>query len=367
MRVLLQMLQEIAAEANPEKKDVYQEAYPALDASLSAVRRGSASPIVLREVMTTSDFPFALGEYVNRALWPSYQRAAFGFEPLVFNDTLPNFQEVTRYQRQSGLQDLEMVKPKQQAGQGGVPDAYKRQYRVYRWAKDYDFEAEAIFNDDLGYFADQARLMGESARRTLEKFVSRMYFNTTTLAALVALGALYSGTAKLSTSALMTAWAAFNQRTDAVGEPITTNPVYLVIHRGLRPLAEQILRSPQVAENANNNVNVLPPLTIIEDPYISGTAPDLPWFLFSPSNQGGIRPLTLARLQGVPGPLVIQKTPDMSTFAGFGQVGAVIPAFGDFETGNIRLKVMDVWGGWADSTYAGLTDYRGVYYSSATA
>jgi len=54
------------------------------------------------------------------------------------------------------------------------------------------------------------------------------------------------------------------------------------------------------------------------------------------------------------------------TFAGFGGLGAIVPGLGDFETGDIRLKVQDVWGGWDDSTYAGLTDYRGVYYSSGT-
>jgi len=300
---------EVAIAAIPEKEKTYRETYEYIDRNLGKVGQSPLGMRKMSEAMTTADFPIALGEYVNRALWPAYNRARFDYQPLVFNDTLPNFLQVSRYQRQAGLQDLELVGPKGTAKQGSIPDAYPRRYRVYRWEKAYDFSMESIVNDDLGYFNEMAALMGDAARRTIEKFVSRLFFNTTTLAGLVALGALYSGTARLSTNALMSAWAAFNQRTDADGEPITARPVYLVIHRGLAPTAQQIIRSAQVAENANNALNVLPPLQVIENPYLTGTAPDLPWFLFAPANEDGIRPLTLARLQGRPGPVILQKAP----------------------------------------------------------
>jgi len=369
MRQVIECLMEVAIANVPEKESEYKEAYTAIDGSISAIRNPRAGKLTLdklSEAMTTADFPNALGEFVDRALWPAYERKVFNYQPLVFNDTVPNFLTVTRYQRQAGLDDLELVRPKAAPKAGYIPDAAKREYRVYRWEKGFDFEMEAIVNDDLGYFTDFATLMGDAARRSVEKFVSRLYFNTTTIAGLQALGALYSTTARLSTNALMVAWHAFTQRLDARGEPIETSPVNLVIHRGLELTARQILQSQQVAENATNALNVLPPLNIIVDPYMTGTAPKLPWYLFSNPNQSGIRPVTLVRLQGRPGPLVLQKAPDQMVFSGFGRTGALVPGLGDFDSGNIPLKVADIWGGWADSTYAGLTDYRGAYYSSGT-
>lgn len=373
MRRILEMFQEIAIAANPAKEAQYSEAYPLIDQSIATARdvngagRGSLNAVQLSEAMTTADFPFVLGEFIDRALWPVYQRFVFPFQPLVFNDITPNFLKITRYQRQAGVDDLELVRPKTKVGAGSIDDGFKREYRVYRWEKAFDFEMEAIVNDDLGYFRDMAGIMGEAARRTIEKFVSRMYFNTTTIAGLVAAGANFSSTAKLTNAALMTAWAAFNARVDARGEPISVRPLYLVVHKQLEPTALQILASPFEPDTPNYASNVLPRLELIVDPYLTGAAPDLPWLLFAPSNENGIRTLTLARLQGRPGPVVLQKAPDQMSFSGFGRTGALLPGLGDFETGNIKLKVADVWGAWDDSVFVGVTDEKGIYFSDGTA
>lgn len=364
MRQIVRMLLEIASVSRPHKHKVYKELYPVVDTMLSG--QGTIAQDRIKEVMTDSDFPLALGEYVNRALWPAYTRMEFNYQQLVFNDTLPNFMTVTRYQRQSGLDDLELIRPKQGVSSGYLKDAYKRQYKVYRWGKGFDFSYEALVNDDLGYFRDFAELMGDAARRSIEKFVSRLYFNTTTIAGLVALGVIYSGTARLSTNALMVGWSAFDQRLDDRSEPIETAPVNLVIHKALQPTARQIFASTQVAENNTNAANVLPPFNIVVDPYMTGTAPNYPWYLMASPNLNGIRPITLARMQGRPGPQVLQKAPDTMAFAGFGQTGQLVNGLGDFDSGDIKLKVEDVWGGWNDPTYSGVTDYRGVYYSSGT-
>ena len=46
---------------------------------------------------------------------------------------------------------------------------------------------------------------------------------------------------------------------------------------------------------------------------------------------------------------------------------AVDPIMGDFETGNIVLKVVDVFGTYIDETEGNMFDARGCYYSSGTA
>jgi hypothetical protein len=40
---------------------------------------------------------------------------------------------------------------------------------------------------------------------------------------------------------------------------------------------------------------------------------------------------------------------------------------GDFETGNIVLKVSDVFGTYVNAVEGNLFDFRGAYYSSGTA
>jgi len=321
----------------------------------------------LAETLVSADFPYALEEYVNREMVAGYQRKGFAFEPLVYNDTLSNFLPHTRYQNRCGFDDLEYVGQKGQARPGSIQDATKRQYQVYRWEKQIDFSYEALVNDDLGYLEDTVRLMGEAARRTLEKFVSRMYTNAVSIAALTALGVLYSQTGRLTTARISEARMAFNQRTDACSEPINARMDHLVIHSGLVDTARQIQASELVPELATNAANIVRPFNWIEDPYITGTAPNLPWWAFSVSNN--IRPFVLARLQGWTGPRVARKRSDMEFVGSMLGGGAQAPAImGDFDTGNVVLKVVDIFGTYIGGTGNGnYFDLRGGYYSAGTA
>ena len=187
------------AGATPQRLSEVDDMFAVLDRELDGIRSAGTNA-ALREVMISADFTYAIQEFVQRMALPGYQEKAFNFEALVKSDVLPNYLPVNRYQMRAGLDDLEYVGEKGQARPGSVVDATKRQYQVYRWEKQYDFSHEALVNDDLGYFSDMAALMGRSARRTLEKFVSRMYTNATTIARLTGLGALYSTTGRLTTA-----------------------------------------------------------------------------------------------------------------------------------------------------------------------
>jgi hypothetical protein len=275
---------------------------------------------------------------------------------------------VTRYQKRAGLDDLEYVPEKGEARPGSVVDATKRTWQPYKFEKQFDFSMETIVNDDLGYFEDQAMLMGEAARRSLEKFVSRMYTNATTIARLTALGALYMTTGRLTTARLSTARMAYNQRVDARNEPINASVGYVVYHSGLRDTVLTIQRSQLVPELATNAANVVTPFNAIEDPYIAGAAPNLPWYAFTDWRTNNIVPFILGRRQGVPAPLLLRKRSDIESFTSFaGAGGAVSPLMGDFATGDIVVKVYDEWGTYINGTEGNLFDVRGAYYSSGTA
>jgi len=355
------------AGARPEKLAEVGDMFNALDRELDGVKfsRDNES---LREVMISADFTYAIQEFVQRMALPGYEEKVFNFEPLMKMDTLPNYLPVSRYQQRDGLDDLEYIGEKAQARPGHVPDAVKRQYQVYRWEKQFDFSHEALVNDDLGYFSDVAMQMGRSARRTLEKFVSRMYTNATTIARLTGLGALYSTNGRLTTARISTARMAFNQRVDSHNNPIPARLTHIVFHAGLLDTVAQIQQSELVAELATNAANVVRgTFTPIEDPHMAGTAPNLPWYAFS-IGQNNIFPFVLARRAGMPGPMILRKRSDIESVTSMLGAGAAVdPIMGDFESGNIVLKVADVWGTYVDGTEGNLFDYRGAYYSSGTA
>lgn len=356
------------AGATPQRLQECQDLFEDIDHNLSGITPTGTNNLLLQETMTSDDFTNAIQTFVNRLAIPGYEKKNFAFEPLVWNDVLTNFLVHDRYQNRGSLDDLELVGEKGSARPGSVDDATARSYRVYRWEKQYDFSWEAIRNDDLGYFEDTAQRMGEAARRTLEKFVSRMYTNAVSIARLVALGALYSQTGRLTTARVSESRMAYNQRLDARGEPINASMRYIVGHSGLADTALQIQNSELVPELATNAVNVVRNFQWIEDPFMAGTAPNLPWYAFPNWRENNVRPFVLARMSGWAGPRIYRKKSDMEAVTSM--LGAGVDAevmMGDFATGNIVMKVMDVFGTYVDGTEGNWFDNRGGYYSAGTA
>jgi len=362
-----------AAEANPGMAAQYNKRITDVNDMFAELDRGmnglshQFDPAPLQEVMVSADFTYAIQEFVQRLALEGYKMMDFAWEPLVKPDVVPNYLPVYRYQHRASLDDLELVGEKERPRAGHKDDATKRTNQVWRWEKEFDFSHECLVNDDLGYFRDQATLMGDAARRTLGKYISRFYTNATTLARLVALGALYSQNGRLTTARVSEARMAFGQRVDDRGNPMEVEAVYLVYHRGLQDTVAQILNSTQVAELATNAVNVVSFIPI-KDPYMAGTAPNLPWYMFADYKKSNVAPFILGRRQGMPGPMILRRKSDVESVTSLlGPGQAVDPIFGDFETGNIVLKVADVWGTYVDGTEGNLFDYRGAYYSSGTA
>jgi len=325
----------------------------------------------LAEAMTTADFPNALGTYVSRKMIPAYNKKRFDFEQFIWLDTTSNYLPVTRLQNRAGIDDLEYVNPLGSPRPGNYDDAVERQYNVVDWMKIYPFDRHAIVNDDIGYFSELMTQMGRAARRTLEKFVSRMYTNATSTARMIALGALYYSAAKLTTDAISANRMAFNQRLDNRGEPMNVSLRFLVHHSGLVDTVRVIRASERQPETDLNAANVVAGDFIpIEDPYVAGTAPDLPWWTFADPSESEVKPLVLARMAGVPAPAMIQQTNQNETMTQLGQAGlpTTHPAMmGDYLTGQLSVKIHDIWGTYVDPTAGNWFDENGGYYNDGTA
>ena len=66
--------------------------------------------------------------------------------------------------------------------------------------------------------------------------------------------------------------------------------------------------------------------------------------------------------------MILRKRSDIESITSLlGGGASVDPIWGDFNSGNIVVKVVDVWGTYIDGTEGNLVDYRGAYYSSGTA
>jgi len=349
-----------------------------VDGALSGVGLGGANhntwdaPYTkLSEAMVTGDFTYALTEFVQRQMVPGYETRNFAFEPLVKAVTVPNYLDVTRYQDRGDMDDLEYVPPKGEPMAGSKNDATKRQYKVEVWSKQWDWDNRAIINDDMDYFKDTGMQIGQSARRTIERFVSRMYNNVTSIGRLTTLGALYSTTGRLTHNRISTSRMAFAQRVNDNANPILGSLGYIVIPLALQDTVLTIQNSELVPELATNAVNVVAgKFETIVDPHIAVTfgSGNNPWWGFVRWQENNIVPLILARRDGMAAPLLARKKSDIESYTSFAASGAPMsPLLGDFATGNIVLKVHDEWGTYIDGTEGNLNDYRGAYYSAGTA
>lgn len=323
------------------------------------MRGPSMEPAEFMEVMTTAHFTDYFGTALSRAFLSDYTSMSSDWMSYVKHDVVPDFRDVERFR---------MTKPgglDQRAEKARAKTTYrsvsKLEYGVDEFAREFDVSWRTIMNDDLGKIRETPRDMANAATDWLSSFVSNLYDNATSQAGLIALGAVYAGTGRLTAANLAVGLNAMMQRTDANGTPITIKKVWVVIPPILQIQAASILRDLLSYGGAGGNVLSDFVAGVKVDPYITFAGINVPWYLVAdPSEIGGI---TVARLQGWPGPIVYMKQSDIKMVQGTAP-GAF--TMGDYDTGNILWTVEDVVGGWDDATYAGVTDFRGVYYSTGT-
>lgn len=347
--------------------DELEEVYEYYDDVVSNASGWEPADARLQEALTVGHFPNYFARVLSRAVYDRYESMMSDWRDYTYQDTLPDYTVAERYQF-SEFDRLERRVEKEEAYAGYVYEQTVRQLQVDDYAKQIDFSRRILVNDDLGAFNNIIDKMVDSARRFLDLYVSALYDNATTQAAMLALGVNYWGTGRLTTANLAIAWNAFVQRTDARGNPIVAQPAYLVIPPILQLTADQILQSERIAELATNAVNVLRNRVQVKvDPYITFAGANIPWYLFAAPS--AIPAVTVAKMQGQEQDFyVYAKSPDKVPVSGAGALGAADWRAGSFLTGDIELLVETTIGSRIDDLtgLVGVTDVNGLYYSSGT-
>lgn len=333
----------------------------------------------LEEASKTSDFPYLLGDVIDRKLMAAYTAAPKVMRQIVRVDPhVPNFNTVKRDAFDAILTPMQQV-PEQ--GNYTATEAVESQYTyaLKKWGKLYLLSWEAWINDDLGAFNRLPGGLAESAMATEDYFLTKLfwdangpldaYFAHATLGQ-KAVSALPLTIANLETAiAQMTGsgGSSTNYLSDA-GMPIVNIPKYLVVPPSLMMEATRILATTQAAWTSPSatsgtadisaalrgtlNVVATMGLQLIVNPWIpvvvtSGTKGQTTWALFSQS----IPCAELGLLNGHNTPELFMKASGSQYMGG----GAADPFSGSFENDTVAYKCrycfngvrLDPRGGWA--------------------
>jgi len=363
MKSLLELLSEmmhadyksniITSEALDERVGALQKMYSPLVKS--------ASPEEFKEVLTTAHFTNYFSDALSRMFYTDYRTREMSWTEYTYADSAPSFRDVDRL-RMSRPGTLYKRREKGEAKATSISDS-QVSYGVEEYARQFDVSWRVILEDDLGKIKEVPRAMARAAMEFENEFVTALFDNATTQAALTALGAQYAGTGALTHENLALAITYMNTRNDPDGYPLSVGGIYLVVPPELAMQAEVILGSTLMSGSVANDVNVIPKFLrgyIVND-QITTTAVATPWYLFADPKT--IPAVPVVRLQGYEEPGVFMRSSNIEMV-----MGSLPPAMlmGSYETGDIEYTVEDFIGGWDDDTYVGVVDYRGIYYSDGT-
>lgn len=322
---------------------------------------------LLRETVTTSDFPNLFGGVLDRALLARYRAAASPWRAYVKTGRCRDFRarQIFKVQGQDGL--LPLVAQKEEYPQVASADA-AYSIQVFKRGRQFDISWESIINDAMDAFGDIPQRFADAALNTEAMQASMIYCGAAAPNAALFGAPIVDvdgqavtnlGVLPLSVANLQTTLGLMAAQTDVNGNPLGIRGVHLVVPPALEITGRQILTSAQLqqidtagAANAAPSAfipvptaNVLPQmgLKLHVDPWIPIVMPvaaaNRTWFLFADWSQGSWGELDF--LTGHESPEIVMKASNKVAVGG----GIVSPFEGDFESDNVLYRVRHVLGG----------------------
>ena len=320
------------------------------------VMNGRRGAHVLKEAMTTSDFPYLFGDVLDRQVLASYQETPQTYRNYTKVAKVRDFRAVKRFGIYGADQVLPEVKQRAQYPVEELNENTPYSYAVVKHGRRVPFDWEMIVNDDLQALTDVPQRLGRAARRSEQKFVTEMYVDASgPHASFYTVDNLNKVTSNpaLSLAALQTGMSQFAGLKDENGEPIFIDMVELVVPPQLEVTAMNYLNaiSIELAEKGGTSNTKLVAANWMKtkfrlnvDPYIPIVASTAngatSWFLFANPDSG--KPaLEMGFLVGHEEPEIFMKTPNATRVGGGGEDAMN----GDFDTDSIEYKLRHVFGG----------------------
>jgi ATP-dependent protease ClpP protease subunit len=281
---------------------------------------------------STSDFPNLLQLSGTRILMDAYQAAATPLKTLATRRDAPDFRALSMLRLSEGPELLKV--PEGADVTYGSMKELKEGFSVATFARKFALTRQALINDDLGAFSDQAKLMGRgAAQMEANQMVLLLTANSGNGALMSDGDPLYhadhgnkaASGAALSIDALNTGRQAMRQQTGADGKTlIDVPPRYLLVGAALEGAAEQFISAYYPAKAADVNPFAQKLLPLVE-PRLTGNA----WRLFT--DPATVPALAFAYLNGQSGPIIEAQE-------GWNVLGIEFRAIEDFGCGAIDWR-----------------------------
>ncbi len=311
---------------------------------------------LLREALTTSDFPYLFGDILDRSMLAMYETVPAEWRKYMKRKVNRDFRTARMYATYGGDTILEEVAEKGEYLASSRDELYY-EMQLKKFGRQFDISWEALVNDDLGALTDTPQRFAMAAANTEHYRAVLAYCNDIGAHVEGVGGNLYengvnAGTDPLTIGALEDAVAEMRQFRSLSGMPILNRPRYLVVPPALEFTARQILTSTNkmwlatgdtdavVGPYPTTNVIANYGLELIVDDFLpychevlnSGLG-DTAWYLFAdPANIGAVG---YGQLAGHERPEICMKASDKVAVGG----GLMDPMSGDFATDNVFYRV----------------------------
>lgn len=314
---------------------------------------------LLKEVVTTSDFPNLLGFVIDREILTKYRAAVTDWKNYFKIGKLANFNTVRRHKVQGADDRLDEVAEKGEYLVTPMSDCYYY-YNLKKYGKQFDISWESIINDIMNAFGDiperfATAVIRSEAFKATGTYVAATGPHTSLFGAPIVdscdgQSVTNLGSLALTVTNLETTMELMAAQTDVNGEPILARGAHLVVPPALEFTARSIMTSAfkMYTESAGGAAvawptsNVIPQmgLQLHVDPYIpiidvSGNQATT-WYLFADPSQGAA--MEFGYLRGHETPEICMKNSDKVSVAG----APISPFAGDFATDNLFYRVRQV-------------------------
>ncbi len=222
---------------------------------------GLSEAAIVKRVLTTSDFPILVGEFLNLTLMAAYKSAPSPLMALVRNMTVTDFHDV-HLPRLSQSPLLEPILESGEVHFGALAES-EETFRVSRYGKGLSISFVLMVNDRLGAITDQIRAWGyavaETESRQLIAFLTQNGGEGPTMSdgqPLFDQGTHHNvllPPAAPSETSFDQARTTMRRQKDRFGQLLGLTPVYVLVPPEIETAAKKLVGSVQATETAQVN------------------------------------------------------------------------------------------------------------------